>query len=75
MILGWQSIRENYLGETRDKVYDDWDGIDELITLPDGAAHRHVDKIVLAASKANPDKIKTAIVCPPTIYGRGVSLH
>lgn len=26
---------------------------------------------MLEASKANPDKIKTAIVCPPTIYGKG----
>lgn len=33
--------------------------------------HRNVDKIVLAASAARPDAVKTAIVCPPTIYGQG----
>lgn len=52
-------------------MYNDWDGVHELISLPDDAAHRKVDKIVLAASKDYPDKIKTAIVCPPTIYGDG----
>jgi hypothetical protein len=51
-------------------VYNDWDGVGELVTLPDQAAHRVVDKIVLATSANNPH-IKTAIVCPPTIYGPG----
>jgi len=51
-------------------VYNDWDGVGELVTLPDQAAHRVVDKIVLATS-ANNSHIKTAIVCPPTIYGPG----
>lgn len=64
-------MQESTYGETQSKVYDDWEGVSELVTLPDSAAHRHVDKVVLAASKALPDKIKTAIVCPPTIYGRG----
>jgi len=71
LILGWQSMKEGSFGETREKVHNDWDGVSELVTLPDGAAHRHVDKVVLAASKEYPDKIKTAIVCPPTIYGKG----
>lgn len=71
MILAWKSMREGYLGETREKVHNDWEGVSELVSLPDGAAHRHVDKVVLAASKENPEKIKTAIVCPPTIYGKG----
>jgi THO complex subunit 2 len=30
-----------------------------------------VDKVVLAASATHPAKIKTAIVCQPTIYGAG----
>lgn len=52
------------------KIYDDWENIHEVTTLPDEAWHRVVDKIVLAASKSSPN-IKTAIVCPPTIYGPG----
>lgn len=51
-------------------MYNDWDGVGELVSQPDRAPHRPVDKIVLATS-ANNSLIKTAIVCPPTIYGRG----
>lgn len=39
--------------------------------MPDSALHRHVDKIVLRMSSANPDAINTAIVCPPCIYAPG----
>lgn len=53
------------------KVYDDWEGIKEVTSAPDSAFHRHVDKIVLRMSSANPEAIKTAIVCPPCIYGPG----
>jgi len=52
------------------KVYDDWDNVDEVTSLPDEAPHRNVDKIVLAAGEAG-SSVKTAIVCPPTIYGPG----
>ncbi|KFY86000.1 hypothetical protein V500_07928, partial [Pseudogymnoascus sp. VKM F-4518 (FW-2643)] len=51
------------------KVYDDWDNIKEVITLPDPHSHRLCDKIPL--SLAFSQKVKTAIVCPPTIWGRG----
>ncbi|KAL3460873.1 hypothetical protein BJX64DRAFT_300420 [Aspergillus heterothallicus] len=50
------------------RVYDDWKGIDELRRLPDAAPHREVDKFVLAAGT---DTLKTAIVCPSTVYGVG----
>ena len=62
--------RKTY-GEAATKIYDDWDGIDEVTSLPDVALHRNVDKLVLAAGIENPQTVKTAIVCPPTIYGRG----
>lgn len=48
--------------------YDDLERVSELTSLPDSAFHRDVDKIVLEASS---DIVKTAIVCPPTIYGKG----
>ncbi|KAH0846085.1 putative nucleoside-diphosphate-sugar epimerase [Fonsecaea pedrosoi] len=68
LILGWETIDLADFGNRLDKVYDDWDNVGELISQPDHAAHRNVDKIVLAASS---EKVKTAIVCPPTIWGRG----
>jgi hypothetical protein len=50
-------------------VYDDWDGVGELTHLPDHAFHRNVDQIVLDAGAKYAGVVKTALVCPPTIYG------
>ncbi|KAF3797967.1 hypothetical protein GCG54_00003866 [Colletotrichum gloeosporioides] len=58
-------------GEPDDKVFNDFDGVDELVNLPDAAFHRNVDKIVLETGKRYPESVKTAIICPPTIYGKG----
>lgn len=51
--------------------YDDLADINRVLTLPDQANHRDVDKIVLSANNSNKGAIKTAIVAPPTIYGFG----
>jgi nucleoside-diphosphate-sugar epimerase len=48
--------------------YDDLDRVLDLTSLPDKAWHRDIDKLVLSAGS---DAVKTAIVCPPTIYGPG----
>lgn len=45
--------------------------MDELTNLPDHAFHRNVDRLVLDAGNKHADVIKTALVCPPTIYGTG----
>ncbi|KAF4548746.1 NAD dependent epimerase/dehydratase-like protein 4 [Elsinoe fawcettii] len=68
-ILTWKDLDRETYGEESDEVYDDWDGIDKVTSLPDQALHRQIDKIVLNAGKEG--KVKTAIVCPPCIYGRG----
>lgn len=57
-----------------DKVYDDWDGVEELLNLPDHAFHRNVDQIVLDAAAKYADVLKVALVCPPTIYGLSLAL-
>lgn len=69
-VLSWADFEENTFGFRREHTYNDWDGIKEVTSLPDAALHRNVDKIVLAASKGA-GEIKTAIVCPPCIYGPG----
>jgi hypothetical protein len=69
-ILTWEDVNAGRYGEANSKIYDDWDNVAEVTSLPDGAWHRKVDKIVLAASKSS-SNVKTAIVCPPTIYGPG----
>jgi len=70
LILGTETHDLACFGDRLDRVYNDWDGVKDLMSLPDHAAHRNVDKIVIACSQVNPN-VKTAIVCPPTIYGTG----
>ncbi|KAI7978096.1 hypothetical protein EIK77_009636 [Talaromyces pinophilus] len=68
-ILTFRDSDRKVFGEYDDKIYDDWDGVHELTHLPDHAFHRNVDQIVLEAGTKNGDRVKTALVCPPTIYG------
>ena len=59
------------MGEASSKVYDDWDGLGEVISFPDSAPHRNVDKIVIGGGSEDASKIKTAVVAPSVIYGKG----
>lgn len=70
-ILCFSDAERKIFGEASTKVYDDWEGIGEVTSLPDFAAHRKADKIVLAAATNYPSRVRTAIVCPPCIYGKG----
>jgi nucleoside-diphosphate-sugar epimerase len=70
-ILSFADYEKKLYGVKNEKIYNDWDGIKEVTSLPDTAAHRNVDKIVLAAGEQNPGKVFTAIVCPPCIWGEG----
>lgn len=70
-ILSWEDFGENTYGGKRDTVYDDWEGIGKVTSLPDEAVHRNVDKAILGASTVSSGSVHTAIVCPPCIYGPG----
>ncbi|KAK4546501.1 hypothetical protein LTR36_001718 [Oleoguttula mirabilis] len=70
-ILLFTDIKSGTYGEASDKIYDDLEGVSEVTSLPGDAPHRNVDKIVLQAGTEYSDRVKTAIVCPPTIYGAG----
>ncbi|KAI9812718.1 MAG: hypothetical protein M1827_004474 [Pycnora praestabilis] len=70
-ILMFGDVERKSYGEASTKIFDDWDNINEVTSIPDFASHRDVDKVVLGAGKEHEKTIKTAIVCPPTIYGTG----
>ncbi|KKZ65948.1 hypothetical protein EMCG_08291 [[Emmonsia] crescens] len=70
-ILTFEDLGNSTYGDLRPKEYNDWDGIGDVTSLPDEAFHRDVDKIVLGVGVVAADRVKTAIVCPPTIYGPG----
>ena len=67
-ILLYQDIERKTFGEPSAKIYNDWEGISEITSFPDAAPHRVVDKVII---EADTSKVRTAIVCPPTIYGVG----
>ncbi|OAL02831.1 NAD(P)-binding protein [Phaeosphaeriaceae sp. SRC1lsM3a] len=69
-ILAFEDSEQGTYGIVRERSFDDWDGIGDVTSIPDSAVHRDVDKIVLAASNIS-DNIRTAIVCPPCIWGPG----
>lgn len=58
-------------GEPDAKIFNDYDGVDELVNLPAAAFHRNVDEIVLNTGAQHTDAVKTTIISPPTIYGLG----
>jgi hypothetical protein len=57
---------DNKLGEHSEREYNDWIAVQDLTGLPDDAFHKNVDDLVLSSGS---DSVKTAILCPPTIYG------
>jgi len=66
-ILCWETMRDdNKLGERSEREYNDWTAVQDLAGLPSDAFHKNVDDVVLSAGS---DAVKTAILCPPTIYG------
>lgn len=67
--MTWKDTETETYGEAPStEPYDDLENVSTVTSLPDKAFHRDIDKIVLAASS---DAVKTAIICPPTIYGPG----
>jgi hypothetical protein len=59
-ILCWETMRDdNKLGEWSEREYNDWTAVQDLTGLPK-------DELVLSSGT---DSVKTAILCPPTIYG------
>lgn len=70
-LLMHRDMREQRYGQPpyADERYDDVADIDKVLSIPDAALHRNIDKIVLAAGAAG--AVRTAIVCPPCISGAG----
>ena len=56
-------------GLARDKIFNDWDDIGEILDIPNHAFHRKVDDLVLTATAKYSDVMRAAIVSPSTVYG------
>lgn len=70
-ILTWYDALHERYGQAPipEQKYHDIDDIERILSLPDSAIHRDVDKVVLASNDSA--GVKTLIVGPPTIYGEG----
>jgi hypothetical protein len=71
-ILTYEDFENDTFGKTATNMFDDWDNISKVMSAPDAALHRVVDKVVINAGTENSDRVKTAIVCPPCIYGMDI---
>lgn len=70
-LLSFPEIEQNVYGEPSDKVYNDYDGVEEVRQLIKRySTKRLVDSFFLNLANS-PNRPKTALVFPPLIYGRG----
>lgn len=61
-------LHANFIPGRENTVFDDYEGVDQIINVPDNAFHKNVESLVQASG----DKaVKSAIVAPATIYGTG----
>ncbi|CAG8109623.1 unnamed protein product [Penicillium olsonii] len=84
-IIAWEmESQPSTWGKFMPRRYNDMEGVEELTRgpseanpnptgfdniLPNWAAHRDVDLAVLDGFRKHRSKVRTAIVCPPTVYG------
>lgn len=63
-----------FRGKLNPKIWSDVADISAIWSLPESALHRNVDAIIQSAWETQGEKLRTAIVCPPDIYGAGTGL-
>lgn len=73
-LLTYEDVKNNRQGVESLKVYNDWEGVGEVLALPDEAMHMNVDRAIMNAAAENP-QLRTAIVAPPLIYGTSNNKH
>lgn len=59
---------KKHRGVFNDHTYDDLENIEEVLNRPDGSLHRETDKLI---QQAGAEGVRTAIMCPPDMYGKG----
>ncbi|KAH9884372.1 NAD(P)-binding protein [Xylariomycetidae sp. FL2044] len=73
-LLIWYDVEHRRFGQAPlpEQTYHDIDDIERITSLPHSALHRDVDEVVLAANDS--PGVRTMIVSPPVLYGRGRGL-
>lgn len=53
------------------RVWSDLDDIDAFWSMPEDAMHRNTELIIQSYFEQHGDRLKTAVVCPPDLHGKG----
>ncbi|KJZ70887.1 hypothetical protein HIM_09713 [Hirsutella minnesotensis 3608] len=70
----YEDVVQRRFGEHSDKIFNDSEGLPEVLAVPDFAKARGAEKAVRDAGAENNDRVKTAIVCTGSAYGHGRGL-
>ncbi|KAK5169040.1 uncharacterized protein LTR77_006349 [Saxophila tyrrhenica] len=69
IVADWRT--PTYLTTLNPRIWSDIHDLAEITSRPQGELHRHTDALIQSYVCSHRDKLKTAIVCPPDIYGPG----
>lgn len=64
-------VKTGPYGMLNPKVWSDITDIDQLWSMPPDAGHRNTEILIQQTIADHGDKVKTAVICPPDVYGRG----
>ncbi|KAJ5403869.1 hypothetical protein N7509_003740 [Penicillium cosmopolitanum] len=70
-LLSFHDTENKIYGERSEIIYDDLRDIQQILSFPDHAFHKLVDKAVLEAGTVSPTTLRTAVIAPTTVYGKG----
>lgn len=70
-LICYPDVNAGTYGQRNDRIFSDVADLEDILSPANKAPHREVDLAIVEAAKKGS---KTAIVCPPTIYGQGRGL-
>lgn len=70
-VIMYEDVQAGRFGSPSETVYDDLAGLGAVRAIPRTFLRRGVDEAILGAGEEFGGGVKTAVVCPPMIYGRG----
>lgn len=71
--MSFHDTENKIYGERSEIIYDDLRDIQQILSFPDHAFHKLVDKAVLEAGTVSPTTLRTAVIAPTTVYGMWLS--
>lgn len=67
----YEDVIHDRYGQGTDKIFNDLEGLSEVLAVPDFAKARGAENAVRNAGLQHPERVKTAIVSTGSVYGLG----